>query len=324
MAKETSVNINLSFWGVRGSIPSSPEPSEYDQKLVEILKDCQKKNLDDDQSIKEYVSNLPVAMKRFVGSNTPCVYIAIDGKHFILDAGSGIRRLGQLLMKREFGIGHGEAHIFLSHTHWDHIMGFPFFAPAYKSGNKITLYGVHNGLEQRISNQQEDEYYPVSLSAMGAVIDFFQLRKEEAYKLDGIWITNKMLNHPGGSFGYRIDYQGKSIVYATDSEYKNIDADRHTAFVDFFRDADILIFDAQFTIEESIEKENWGHSTSLQGVDFAAEANVKHLLFFHHDPSYPDQKLEGILNNAIEYRKTHFKNKDIQISIAREGLELTL
>jgi len=308
MPKETSVNINLSFWGVRGSIPSSPEPSEYDQKLVKILKDCQKKNLDDDQSIAEYVSNLPVAMKRFVGSNTSCVYITINGKHFILDAGSGIRCLGKMLMRREFGDGHGEAHIFLSH----------------KSGNNITLYGVHNGLEQRISNQQEDEYYPVSLSAMGAVIDFFQLRKEEAYDLDGIMITNKMLNHPGGSFGYRIDYQGKSIVYATDSEYKNIDADRYATFVEFFRDADILIFDAQFTIEESIEKENWGHSTSLQGVDFAAEANVKHLLFFHHDPSYSDQKLEEILNDAIEYRKTHFKNKDIQISIAREGLELTL
>jgi len=324
MSNENSANIYVSFWGVRGSIPSSPEPSEYDQKLISILKDCRRKKLVDDQSIEEYVDQLPVEMKRFVGSNTSCVYVSVDGKHIILDAGSGIRRLGEVLMKREFGDGHGEAHIFLSHTHWDHIMGFPFFAPSYKSGNNITIYGVHNGLEQRISNQQEDEYYPVSLSAMGAIIDFFQLRKEETYDLDGIWITNKMLNHPGGSFGYRIDYHNKSIVYATDSEYKNIDKDRYAAYVDFFRDADILIFDAQFTIDESIEKENWGHSTSLQGVDFAAEANVKHLLLFHHDPSYSDQKLEGILKDAIKYRKKHFKDKDIQISIAREGLELTI
>lgn len=324
MSNENSANIYVSFWGVRGSIPSSPEPSEYDQKLINILKDSRRKKLVDDQSIEEYVDQLPVEMKRFVGSNTSCVYVSVDGKHIILDAGSGIRRLGEVLMKREFGDGHGEAHIFLSHTHWDHIMGFPFFAPSYKSGNNITIYGVHNGLEQRISNQQEDEYYPVSLSAMGAIIDFFQLRKEEAYDLDGIWITNKMLNHPGGSFGYRIDYHNKSIVYATDSEYKNIDKDRYAAYVDFFRDADILIFDAQFTIDESIEKENWGHSTSLQGVDFAAEANVKHLLLFHHDPSYSDQKLEGILKDAIKYRNKHFKDKDIQISIAREGLELTI
>jgi len=324
MSNGISAHINISFWGVRGSIPSSPDPSEYDQKLVKILKDCQKKKFVNDQSIEAYVSQLPIEMKRFVGNNTSCVHISVEDKHIILDAGSGIRRLGEMLMKYEFGDGHGEAHILLSHTHWDHIMGFPFFAPAYKSGNNITIYGVHNGLEQRISNQQEDEYYPVSLSAMGAVIDFFQLRKEEAYDLDGIWITNKMLNHPGGSFGYRIDHRGKSIVYATDSEYKNIDDDRHAAFVEFFRDADILIFDAQFTIDESIEKENWGHSTSLQGVNFAAAANVKHLVFFHHDPSYSDQKLEAILNDAIEYRKKHFKDKDIHISLAREGLELTL
>ena len=179
-------------------------------------------------------------------------------------------------------------------------------------------------MEQRISNQQEDEYYPISLSAMGAVIDFFQLRKEEAYDLDGIWITNKMLNHPGGSFGYRIDYQNKSIVYATDSEYKHIGPDRYATFVDFFKNADILIFDAQFTIEESLEKENWGHSTSLQGVDFAAEANVKHLLFFHHDPSYSDQKIQTILQEASDYRKTKYPDKQIRLSIAREGLELKL
>ena len=324
MSAEKISDVSVSFWGVRGSLPSSPDPSEFDYKLFQILKDCHNYKFSDDKSIKKYIEQLPPEKKRFVGNNTSCVYISIEDQHIILDAGSGIRRLGEMLMKREFGSGAGEAHIFLSHTHWDHIMGFPFFAPAYKSGNNITVYGVHNGLEQRISNQQEDEYYPVSLSAMGAIIDFFQLRKEEAYDLEGIWITNKMLNHPGGSFGYRIDYNHKSIVYATDSEYKNIDADRRTSFVDFFKDADILIFDAQFTIEESIEKENWGHSTSLQGVDFAAEANVKHLLLFHHDPSYSDQKLEAILNEAIEYRKKRFPDKEIKISIAREGLELTL
>lgn len=316
--------IDLTFWGVRGSLPTSPDPSEFEIKLKNILKDCQQQKLDDAAKIDQYIAQLPVEMKRFVGSNTACIYINIEGKHIILDAGSGIRPLGEMLMTREFGDGHGEAHIFLTHTHWDHIMGFPFFAPAYKSGNNITIYGVHNGLEQRISNQQEDEYYPVSLSAMGAVIDFFQLRKEEAFDLDGIWITNKMLNHPGGSFGYRIDYQHKSIVYATDSEYKHIDKDRYGAYIEFFRGADVLIFDAQYTIEESIEKENWGHSTSLQGVDFAAQANVKHLLFFHHDPSYSDQKLEGILRDAIRYRDKHYGKKDIRLSIAREGLNLKI
>lgn len=324
MSNNNSENIKLSFWGVRGSIPSSLDPVEYDYKLLQILKDTQKRTFKDEQSLKKYIDELPLEMKRFVGNNTSCVYVFIKNTHIIFDAGSGIRRLGEYFMKREFGEGRGTAHIFLSHTHWDHIMGFPYFLPTYTSGNDITVYGVHNGLEQRISNQQEDEYYPVSLSAMGANIDFIQLRKEETIDLDGIQITNKMLNHPGGSFGYRIDYYDKSVVYATDSEYKNISEDKMNRFIEFFSDADVLIFDAQFTIDESIEKENWGHSTSLQGVDFAAQANIKHILFYHHDPSYSDQKLMTILKDAIAYKNKHYKNKDIQISIAREGLELTL
>ena len=319
-----AATLKLSFWGVRGSIPSSPKPAEFEDKLFEIMKDCQRRKFKDDVSIRKYIAGLPVKMKRFVGSNTSCVYLKANNTHLIMDAGSGIRNLGEMLMKQEFGKGEGEAHLFLSHTHWDHIMGFPFFAPAYRSGNSITIYGVHKGLEQRISNQQEDEYYPVSLSAMGAIIDFEQLRKGETIKIGDISVTNHMLNHPGGSFGYRVEYRGKSVVYATDSEYKNIGVDRREKFIEFFKNAGALIFDAQFTIDESIEKENWGHSTSLQGVDFAAEANVKHLFFFHHDPSYSEQKLENILQDAVAYKKKKYKNKKIKISLAREGLELSL
>lgn len=232
--------------------------------------------------------------------------------------------MGEKLMKQEFGDGQGEAHIFLSHTHWDHIQGFPFFMPAYTSGNLITIYGAHNGLEQRISNQQEDEYYPVPLAAMGANIEFVQLRKGDTISVNGIRITNLMLNHPGGSFGYRLDYKGKSLVYATDSEYKNINDIQLEKYIKFFQNADVLIFDAQFTLAESIEKENWGHSTSIQGVNFAKQANVKHLILFHHDPSYSDDKLFRILNDAIDYMQSSQDNQNIKISLATEGLELIL
>jgi len=324
MQAQQSKKTTLSFWGVRGSIPSSPEPSEFDLKILNILKDFAAKGITNEPDIKKYIANIPTEMKRFIGSNTACVYVSINGTHIIFDAGSGIRRLGEKLMQQEFGRGEGQAHIFLSHTHWDHIMGFPYFKPAYKAGNNIIIYGVHNGLEQRISTQQEDEYYPVSLSAMGANIDFIQLRKEETTNLNGIQITNKMLNHPGGSFGYRLDYGGKTIVYATDSEYKNLDEERIEKFIEFFAGADVLIFDAQYTIDESIEKENWGHSTSLQGVDFAARAKVKHLLLFHHDPSYSEEKLFTMLKDAQKYAEQFYPNKKIKVSIAREGLELNL
>jgi phosphoribosyl 1,2-cyclic phosphodiesterase len=324
MPNQESKKTTLSFWGVRGSIPSSPEPSEFDLKILNILKDFSARGIKNERDIKKYIADLPTETKYFIGSNTSCVHVSINGTHIIFDAGSGIRRLGEKLMQQEFGHGEGQANIFLSHTHWDHIMGFPYFKPAYKAGNNITIYGVHNSLEQRISTQQEDEYYPVSLSAMGANIDFIQLRKEETTNLNGIQITNKMLNHPGGSFGYRLDYKGKTIVYATDSEYKNLDEERMEKFIEFFSGADALIFDAQFTLDESIEKENWGHSTSLQGVNFAGKANVKHLLLFHHDPSYSEEKLLTILKDARKYADQLYPHKTIKISIAREGMELHL
>jgi ribonuclease BN (tRNA processing enzyme) len=158
---------------------------------------------------------------------------------------------------------------------------------------------------------------------MGAIIDFVQMRKEETISIGDIRVTNIMLNHPGGSFAYRLDYNGKSVVYATDSEYKNND-EKLQRYIQFFKDADVLIFDAQFTIEESIEKENWGHSTAIQGVDMAARAGVKNLYFFHHDPSYTDAKLEEILEETLNYQKQQRQTESLKIALAREGLEVIL
>jgi phosphoribosyl 1,2-cyclic phosphodiesterase len=324
MANSQRDRIRIFFYGVRGSIPSSPSPQEIEDKLTWLLHDVARHQLKDDKSINAYLSQLPDYRKNFIGGNTSCVYVQVNGRHIVFDAGSGLRNLGETLMKQEFGKGKGELHLFLSHTHWDHILGFPVFLPAYRSGNHILIYGVHTGLEYRFNTQQEDEFFPVSLSAMGATIEFIQLKKEQECQINGIKITNCMLNHPGGSFGYRLDYNGRSLVYATDSEYKNLPPETIQRYIEFFRNTDVLIFDSQFTIEESIEKENWGHSTSIQGVDFAKEANVKNLFLFHHDPSYSDSKLQGILDEAIRYLNQDHQAPPINIMLARDGLEFVI
>ncbi|MFA6743395.1 MAG: MBL fold metallo-hydrolase [Candidatus Neomarinimicrobiota bacterium] len=324
MSKTNNDQIKLQFYGVRGSFPSGPDNAELEEKIFWLLKDASQYSLKNDDSIRKYIQSLPPLRKNFVGGNTSCIYLNVNNHHIILDAGSGMRHLGQYLMRREFGKGRGKAHIFISHTHWDHIMGFPSFLPAFRSGNEIIIYGVHSGLEQRFGTQQEDEFFPVSLSAMGANIDFVQMRKEETINLGEIKITNTMLNHPGGSFAYRLEYRRKIVVYATDSEYKNLDDEQLQRYIQFFRDADALIFDAQFTIEESLEKENWGHSTAIQGVNMASQAGVKNLYFFHHDPSYSDKKLRGILDNAIIYQKQKNAAGNLNIDLAREGFEIIL
>jgi len=324
MIKNSDTRLKVQFWGVRGSAPSPPDSIDLEKRLRSILKITNNKQFVEEKSIDNFIDSLPNELRYFVGGNTACVHVQVAGKHLIFDAGSGIRKLGELLMRSQFGEGKGTAHIFISHTHWDHISGFPFFSPAYVSGNHVLIYGVHNGLEYRFGNQQEDEYYPISLSAMGANIEFVQLRKEETIDLDGIKITNKMLNHPGGSFGYRVDFNGKSIVYATDSEYTNLTKTKIDSYLQFFKNADILIFDGQFTVDELVEKENWGHSTLIQGINFAHEANVRHLVLFHHDPSYSDEKLYEMINEGRQYTKTNKLGTKLKISLAIEGIELTI
>jgi len=320
----TKQDISVQFFGVRGSTPTPPVNHEIESKIEHALLKACTAQLRDPAGIAAFMATLAPWEKGLIGGNTSCVYVRINGKHIIFDAGSGIRRLGDLLMRQEFGEGKGEVHIFMSHTHWDHIQGFPFFTPAFISGNTIIFYGPHNTLEQRISNQQEDEYFPVPFSALSANIDFIQLRKGESFNLDGITISNQMLNHPGGSFGYRLDFNGKSVVYATDSEYKNVDLTKLASIQQFFHETDLLIFDAQYTLAESIEKENWGHSTSIRGVDIALSAAIKHLVLFHHDPNYSDSKLIAILNDAIEYLHSKKQLHDLQISLAAEGLEIVI
>lgn len=322
MIKTSPEKIKLHFWGVRGSLPTPPDNQEIEDKIVDLLKKAARQDLSDDETIRKFIQSQPVYARGIIGGNTACVSIEADGKYIILDAGTGLRKLGDLLMENEFANGNGTAHIFLSHTHWDHISGFPFFRPAYVPGNQIYFYGCHNSLERRISYQQEDEFFPVSISAMAANIEFKRLKKEEAIKLDRIKISNSMLYHPGGSFGYRLEYRGKSVVYATDSEYRDLFPDKMESFLGFIRDADILIFDSHFTIHESSEKENWGHSTAIQGVDFAVQAGVRHLLLFHHNPYYSDNQLVELLENARSYAAQF--SDSLQISLAHEGLEINL
>lgn len=325
MKSRSEDQILIQFWGVRDSIPTPQNSLEIESKIYDLIKESLNENLSSDDSIKTFIERQPLYKRGVVGGNTSCVYLRIGKEHIIFDAGSGIRRLGDKLMQEEFGKGRGVVHLFLSHTHWDHIMGFPFFQPAFISGNRVNIYGVHSALEQRISGQQEDKYFPVPLVSMGANIEFFQLHKRESINIGDINITNEFLNHPGGSFGYRLSYRGKSVVHATDSEYKNIGEERLEKYINFFRSADILIYDSQYTLSESIEKENWGHSTFLQGINFAKKADVKHLVLFHHDPSYSDEKLFNILADAKKYLRSESADaQNLKVSLAIEGIELIL
>lgn len=280
----------VKFWGVRGSIP------------------------------------VPGSATIKFGGNTACVEVRCGRDIIIIDGGTGLRVMGLDLMRRGFafnskkGRGKGKVSILFSHMHWDHIQGFPFFGPAFIKGNKINIYGFKHlnvDLQQTLTGQQKLPNYPVSIYEMGGDIEFIELHEGNVIKINKAAVTAVRLNHPGGSFGYKISYKGKNLIYACD--YEHFDG-KDRKLLNFAKGSDAIIYDAQYTPEEyygadgSSGKQGWGHSTWEKGIELSELAGIKRLILFHHGHS--DEDMEKIEKEA----KRRFKNT----IAAYEGLELKL
>src|ERR1700677_486043 len=265
----TEMAAYVKFWGTRGSIPT------------------------------------PASWTRVYGGNTPCVEVRFDETIFICDAGSGIRELGKDLLTRE--PGPKRVHVFITHTHWDHIQGFPFFEPVYSRALPIHLYGQQakdDNIYQVLSGQMSSDYFPVSFRDLGTRISADHL-DEGQKEIDGVRVRSFALNHPGGAYGYSFEKDGRKIVYATDNELE-IEAGggvpeaensgplrgAPAELVEVARKADLLIMDAQFDDKQYANKKGWGHSSCFSVTDFAIRAEVKTLALFHHDPESTDQVIE--------------------------------
>lgn len=264
--------------------------------------------------------SIPVCEREFAefGGNTSCILLSFDnGRIAILDAGTGIRRLGIDIV--ENGIEqYDDIFIGLSHTHWDHIQGFPFFQPAYDPRRHFTISicGKDRNVEDLMhifAVQMQTEFFPVPLENMGATFTFFQPDVTNYISPSGIIVTASKHEHPGHSYGYRIVEDNKVLVYCTDVEHA--DGIKQNV-VDLAKDADVLIHDAQYTSDELKNKQGWGHSSWEQAVEVAERAGVKKLVLFHHDPEHDDDFL-----NAEEEKC----QKVFPASVfAREGMEIEI
>ena len=320
----TGFLMRVKFWGVRGSLPAPIRPREVEQKIFLAVRGAQGIDLSDEEAVNTYVRSLPYFRRGTTGGNTSCVEIRGQGTEIILDAGSGIRQLGLDLMQGPFGQGKGTIHLLISHTHWDHIMGFPFFSPAYAPGNRITIYARHPHIRQRFEDQQHPDHFPVTLETMLADVEFVHLKDDSKTTVGEFTVSTMPLRHPGGSYAFKVEKDGCAFVYATDAEYKGLLPAVMDHYVAFYAGAEALVFDAQFSLEEAMEKEGWGHSSSLVGVDIALKANIKRLILFHHEPSYNDEKLQGIYDKTLRYYEVQRQGRALEILLAREGLELEI
>jgi phosphoribosyl 1,2-cyclic phosphodiesterase len=316
----------LRFYGTRGSIPAPMSNEEYSKKLRAVLTEAGQANADlsTEEAREAFINTLPFDLRATYGGNTSCAYLNIDGNHIILDMGSGLRMLGYDLLKITHGCTNNEFHIFLSHLHWDHIQGLPFFIPAYIGKNCIHFYSPVDGLAACLRKHQETPFFPVPLQKMGARFVFHKLDLEKHYGVGSFTVRALMLNHPQNAYAYRFEHEGKSLVYATDNEFNEQSIDFIKSCTDFFSEADILILDSQYTLKESFEKLKWGHSSINTAVDIAIESKVKTLIFFHHEPAHSDKSLHDMHRNAIRYNNLTVKTHSVEIIPAYEGLEITL
>jgi phosphoribosyl 1,2-cyclic phosphodiesterase len=223
-------------------------------------------------------------------------------------------------MDTEFRQGKGVADFLISHTHWDHIQGLPFFPPAFVSGNRLSFHSPHTHLEMAFVNQQDQIYFPIPLSYLSADLHFRHIPAEAWAQIGDIRVYPMQMTHPGESYGYRIEHQGKSLVYATDAEYKELDSDNTRSYVNLFRNADLLIFDAQYSFPVALDRRDWGHSSPIVGAEMAYRAGARRLALFHHDPTADDRTIYASLRQAESYLVQ--RGSSCQVLIANEGLEI--
>lgn len=271
--------------------------------------------------VDTFIDKLSYSIQGTYRSNTSCIQIDTGSKDIILcDAGTGIRDYALSLPQNAAPCTY---HIFISHLHWDHIQGFPFFSPAYTEGNRIVFHGFHKETETVLRRQMEAPCFPVPFESMQASIEFDIRSEGDSFDLGDIQVRGIRQKHPGDSWGYRFEHKGQSIVYSTDSEHTLDKPQMECPFIDFFKGADILIFDAQYTRKQvANEKRNWGHSDHNTAIELAGRAGVGQLVLFHHEPGYTDTEIEGMCDEALRAARNSGCPLPAHVMLAYDGLRL--
>jgi len=313
--------MKVTFWGVRGSLPTPLSPDQVRSKIASVVQRIRPSDLESTRTREHFLAGLPAYLFGTVGGNTTCIEVRTDeGRIIILDAGSGLRELGASLERRRDPAR--DFPIFFSHFHWDHLQGIPFFGPAWVKGNRITFASPIGSVEKVIRDQMRPPYFPVPMEAMQAEIRFAHLAGRSV-RVGSAEVHWKEMNHPGVSYAYKIVENGRSVIFATDSEVTDREFQQREENRAFFGSADLLILDSQYTLEESFSKFDYGHSSFTMAVNLAVEWKVKSLVLFHHEPRYDDRKVFGMARRA-QWHLEQLGTGGLSIRTAQEGMELTV
>ena len=318
--------MQIRFWGTRGSLPAPLTTAGVREKLAAALTAAQGRALGTPAAIDAFITELPFSVSGTFGGDSSCVEL-IDGEnnHVLCDFGSGARRYGVEMMQRHGAAAPQTYHVFMSHLHWDHIMGFPMFPPVYTPGNRIIIHGCHATLEAAFRRQHGAPSFPVEFAQLPARIEFDLLQPGKTAVIAGYAVTPMLQRHSGDSYGYRFEKNGKCVVYSTDSEHRTEQDGESEAFAQFFSNADLVIFDAMYSLAEAASvKEDWGHSSNIIGVELCQMARARRLCLFHHEPSYTDVQLEDVLRQTRRLEEITRDGAPLEVFSAYDGLVVTL
>ncbi len=316
--------MQIRFWGTRGSLPVAPHASTITDKVADALLHANGKTFSDkEQALAFARDELDFAVGQGYGGATSCVEVDVgEGAFVVCDMGSGLREYGLDTLRRlADGDRPKEWHFFLSHLHWDHIMGFPFFVPAFVEGAKVIIHAGHSDAEEALRRQQEEISFPVPFHWLKADIEFRTLETGKEYQIGELTVSLIEQEHSHASYGYRFkDSEGRVAIYSTDAEYKidNMDAER--AMVDFMSDADLVIADTMYSLADSVSmKEDWGHSSNIVAVDLCHSARAKRLALFHHEPTYSDADIQRMHGETIRYEELTRNGRDLEVLCSYDG-----
>lgn len=294
----------IKCWGTRGSLPVATNNSKFMALFEDVATQAKRQGLNTISELSDALKQGDIYNPVAYGGNTSCTEIGHDDHKCYVDMGSGFREAGTVAIQQ----GIKEFHIFITHMHWDHIMGMPFFIPIHVKGHKINIYHVHKNAPDNIKINFNGVNFPLTWDQLNGDVEFHQLTLYKPVVLGNLSITPFVLDHPGGSFGYRFDAAGKSFIVGVDGEFKRVTPKELGRDLAFYQNLDVLLFDAQYEMSELASRFDWGHCSPNIGVDLALREGIKHLIFTHHDPWSSEEKLRRMHANSIKYMNSQLSS----------------
>lgn len=326
------MSLTIKFWGVRGSLPSAPPPTDWTYHVEGVLRNFFSAGYRDPSQISRYIQSLEVPNVGGYGAATTCVEIQSAKGQIILDGGSGIRNLSERIMTGTTGRAKGPFHIFMTHFHWDHVIGLPFFTPHFIPGCEVHYYAVQPELEKLIRGIFCRPYFPVPFEALKAKIFFHVMEPRKPVQLEDMTLTPYKLDHPDPCWGLKVEAGGKAYAHCVDTEGTRITREELGEDLPLYQNVDLMYFDAQYTLPELAEKANWGHSAAQVGLDIALREGIQKVLFAHHDPGARIEHVMELKRQTREYYESRQRfasaNKgvlpEVDWDFAYEGFEIKI